>query len=186
MIRFTLILLILHHICLNSICQAHLENKRHSKVGLSNYKKDEHYLKVTYGRPNLKSIYDNPFGNRIKYKKIWRLGDDEATELTVTKKVFIGEHELSPGTYSVFCIPDSTHWTIILNKNVGLWGTYKYRKSSDLFRIELPIYKSPKPIHSFTIYFEESSSSERDGADMLILWSRTAVRLPIYFEERKE
>ena len=64
---------------------------RKSETGLATHKmKDGTYVKVTYGRPKMKSDFDRKFGVSVPWRKLWRFGDDDATELTVTEDVLSG------------------------------------------------------------------------------------------------
>jgi Protein of unknown function (DUF2911) len=59
--------------------------------------------------------------------ELWRLGADEATKITVQGETLIGDIKLSPGSYSLFAIPGSEKWTIIVNKVADQWGRFQVR-----------------------------------------------------------
>lgn len=168
--------------CLSVFAQGFIDKPRKSPIGIANYKKDSIYIKITYGRPRLKNDLAQPFGINTKvalhpYGKIWRTGDDDATEILFTQPVMFCNVLINAGIYSLFTIPDSTEWTVILNKEVGMWGTYHYKPENDVLRVKVPVYRSPKVFLDLTFYFQKSD----DGVDIVMIWGRDAIRIPIGF-----
>lgn len=151
------------------------EKPRKSPVGLSSYKKEGFYVKVTFGRPSIKNEDVKVFGNIVPYRRLWRTGNDEATEITFSENVnFMGE-EVPAGTYSLFTIPDTAEWNVILNKEVGQWGIYKYNPEKDIINKKTPLYKSPKSFLTFSMYVERADN----GADLILIWRFSSIRIPI-------
>jgi len=128
-------------------------------------------IKVTYGRPYKKGR--NIFGGLEKLGKVWRTGADEATEITFSKDVNFGGKYVKAGTYTLFTIPDTREWTIILNSQLGQWGAYDYDKykSKDVLQVKVLAKTLAKPIEQLTIRFERTN--------MIIEWDRTQVAVPI-------
>jgi len=132
--------------------------------------------------PNARLLYSRPlknsrviFGGIIKYKEIWRLGANEATEVEFFRNVKIGGKLLAKGRYTLFCIPDENRWTIIVNRDNYSWGNFVYDIKKDVLRAEATVEKSTEPVEAFTIYFEETKS----GANLIILWDDAKAILPI-------
>ncbi|WP_020528410.1 DUF2911 domain-containing protein [Flexithrix dorotheae] len=161
------------------ICYSQQSNpkKRRSEVGLANINKGDFYAKITYGRAHMKYEASYPFGYNVPWRKLWRTGDDDATELTITKNVKIGDQILEAGTYALFTIPDTAEWTIIFNDIPGQWGLYKYNPSHDVLRTKVPVYKAPGQFRTLTLFFEESKL----GVDLFIVWDKTSIRIPMEF-----
>src|SRR3954451_5524784 len=68
-------------------------------------------ITITYGRPYLKGREVG--GEVAPYGKVWRLGADEATKLTVNTRAKIANTlELAPGSYALFAIPQADKWTL--------------------------------------------------------------------------
>src|SRR5689334_8830913 len=88
--------------------------------------------RVIYSRPqkNGRTI----FGDLVEYGKVWRLGANEATEIEFYKNVSIDGKKVEKGRYTMYAIPDTSKWTIILNKETDIWGAYKYDQNKDLLR----------------------------------------------------
>ncbi len=141
---------------------------------------DNTYLKVTYGQPMMKSR--RIFGNLVPYGEIWRLGANEATEITATKDIKIDKKTLPAGTYTMFAIPEDGQWTIIFNKVLGQWGAYKYdeNKSENILSVRMPTDTSEDIYEGLTMFFEQT----RKGAELIIVWERSKIALPITFLDR--
>lgn len=144
---------------------------RPSPMAVAKMKKDDAYIKVTYCQPHLRNR--KMIGEQEPYGKVWRLGANEATEITLTKDVKMGGKEVKAGTYSMFAIPEKDQWTIILNSELGLWGAYEYDESKDVTRIEVPVQKSSEKYEPFTIKFNET------GTAMMMMWDETMVEVPV-------
>lgn len=107
-------------------------------------------LTITYGRPSLKGR--KMLGGQDPYGKVWRLGADEATKLTVTSRTMTaGDFVLEPGSYALFAIPYPDHWTMIVNKVADQWGAFTYDKAQDVGRFDLKVRKLSVPVEEFTI-----------------------------------
>lgn len=156
--------------CENVLAQKALEAKP-SPMAIAKMKKDDAYIKVVYSRPHLRNR--KMIGEQEPYGKVWRLGANEATEITLTKDVKLGGKEVEAGTYSMFAIPEKDKWTIILNSELGLWGAYEYDESKDVVRFEVPVKKGTEKYEPFTIQFNEM------GNKMMMMWDTLLVEIPV-------
>lgn len=138
------------------------------------------YIKVTYCQPRKRGR--EIFGGLVPYGQVWRTGANEATEITLTKDVFINGLLVTAGTYSLFTIPDKEKWVIILNKELGLWGSYNYNYKNDLLRFEVPIQANTSYTEAFTIKFDQRNNM----ADLLLLWDKTKISIPFQFIEPRQ
>ena len=131
--------------------------------------------RVIFSRPqkNGRTI----FGELLEYGKVWRLGANEATEIEFFQNVKIGNTKIKKGRYSLYCIPLTEKWTMIINKETDTWGAFKYDQSKDLARIEVPVQKQSEILEAFVMAFEKTST----GANLLIAWDDFKVALPINF-----
>ena len=82
---------------------------------------------------------------------------------------------MKSGTYSIFTIPEKDKWTIILNSELGLWGSYNYNQKLDVLRFDLPVMKPDKVIESFTLQFDQRN----DMADLLLMWENVKISIPV-------
>lgn len=138
------------------------------------------YVKITYCQPHKRGR--EVFGKLVPYGEVWRTGANEATEITLTRDIFINGTLLAAGTYSIFTIPGAEKWTIIINKDVGLWGAYNYNIKQDVLRFDIPVIQlGNEAFEAFTIQFDQRNNV----ADLLLLWDKTKISIPIQFIEPK-
>jgi hypothetical protein len=148
---------------------------RSSPLAVASMRNKTTYIKITYSQPhkNGRAI----FGSLVPYGQVWRTGANEATEITTTKDITLNSVLLKAGTYSIFTIPDKEKWTIIINADLGLWGSYNYNQKQDVFRFEVPTQSIQEVYEPFTIQFEQTA----DMANLLLLWDKTKVSIPVKF-----
>jgi hypothetical protein len=161
-----------------SICCAAQETTalRPSPLAIAAIRYKDAYLKITYSQPQKRGR--EIFGNLVPYGKVWRTGANEATEITTTKDITINNILLKAGTYSLFSIPDKEKWTIIINSEPGLWGSYNYNQKLDVFRFDVAVQRIDKPLYEiFTLQLNQQNSV----AELLILWDDVKVSIPIKF-----
>lgn len=130
-------------------------------------------IKVTYARPsaNGRAI----FGDVVKFGEVWRVGANENTEIKFYKDVTIGGKKVPAGYYSLFAIPEKDKWTIIINKELDLWGGYAYDESKDVVRVSVPVKSVSDVIEALSIAF----TTEGNIANLVIGWDKTTAELPI-------
>ncbi len=138
------------------------------------------YLKIVYGQPHKKGR--EIFGKLVPFGEVWRTGANEATEMTITKDIFIKGQLLPAGTYSLFTIPEKEKWTIIINKDLGMWGSYNYNPKMDVFRFEVPVQSVTDMVYEpFTILIDQKNNK----AEIALFWDKTRVSFPVDFIEPK-
>lgn len=169
-------------------------SRRPSPMGMARTMLGDCYVKVVYSRP-YKRGRDNIFGTEeekalVPYGKLWRTGANEATEITVTKDVIVGGKKLAAGTYSLFTTPGPEKWTVHFNTALGMSGTgyfnpetgeFKegYSPENDIVVVTAPVKKLDEEVDQFTISFEKAG----EGADMILKWIKTEIRVPVKVAE---
>ena len=123
------------------------------------------------------------FGSLVPYGEVWRTGANEATEITLTRDILCGGDSLRAGTYSLFTIPDSTTWTIIINKDLGMWGSYRYNPDHDIMRFIVQSERTEETYEPFTIDFQEKGIQR---TNILLMWEDTKAAIPIQFQEPEQ
>jgi len=149
---------------------------RPSPLELVTMKSEDTYVKITYCRPHKKGR--EIFGSLVPYGEVWRTGANEATEMTVTKKIKLSGNDLNAGTYSLFTIPEEGEWTIILNGELGQWGAFRYSSEYDVLRFKVVTEKTEDIYEPFTIEFEQVGLNK---TNLLLFWDQTKVVIPIEF-----
>lgn len=133
-------------------------------------------VRVIYSRPQLKG---RSLSELAPNGKVWRTGANEATEITFYSAVSFGGKSIPAGTYSLFTIPGTDEWTVILNKNLNQWGAYSYDESGDVARVTVPAKSDGESLEPFSIAFQETG----DGVDMVMGWDKTRVAVPIEIQK---
>jgi hypothetical protein len=133
-------------------------------------------VKVIYGRPHKNA--DKVFGEQIPYGKIWKTGDNEATEVRFYSDIQFGGKLIKAGTYILHSIPGEEEWTIILNSNTDTWGAYFYDPSKDIARIKVPAKKANE-LEVFSIGFQHTYKN----TFMVLAWDTTRVSIPLITHE---
>lgn len=158
--------------------QAQQLTQRQSPLALATARYKDNYLKVTYGQPSKRGR--EVFGKLVPYGQVWRTGANEATELTITRDIQLNGYPLKAGTYSIFSIPYPDHWTIIVNRELGLWGSYNYNDKLDVVRLDVAVQKVQEPTaETFLISIDQKN----DKAVMLFTWDDVKISIPIQFYE---
>lgn len=150
---------------------------RTSPIAVASFKKPSIYIKAVYGQPMKRGR--EVFGDLEPYGQVWRTGANEATEITTTKDVRVGNKTLKAGTYTLFSVPEKDKWKIIFNSDLGQWGAFKYDPTKDVLITEVPVTQSAELYEAFTIKFDET----RTGADMMMAWDKTKVLVPLTFSK---
>ncbi|WP_417359108.1 DUF2911 domain-containing protein [Galbibacter sp.] len=134
-------------------------------------------VKVIYSRPQLK---DRTVGiDLAPYGEVWRTGANEATEIKFYQNTVFGDKTIEAGTYSLFSIPGKDEWTIILSKDLDVWGAYSYNPSNDALRITVKPSTGEESLEAFSITFAPNGDS---GAQLVMGWDTTRVAIPLSYE----
>lgn len=174
-IKTTIIIISCALLSLNSLAQEH----RASPLSIATTRYKDTYVKIVYSQPqkNGRDI----FGQLVPYGAVWRTGANEATEMTVTTDIMINGQQLKAGTYSIFTIPNQNNWIVIINADLGLWGSYNYNPKRDVLRTEVPVQSQAETTEALTIGFDPRNNV----ADLYFKWDKTKVVVPIQFVEPK-
>jgi tetratricopeptide (TPR) repeat protein len=144
--------------------------KLEQKVGLTD-------VTIEYARPSMRGR--TIFGDLVPYGKIWRLGANAATKLTVSDEVEIAGNKLEAGSYALFAIPGENEWTIVVNKNWEQWGTGEYKEEEDVFRFTTEVKATSSLVETFEIGIGNLSHTK---ADLYIKWENAKVVIPMTVE----
>jgi len=130
--------------------------------------------RVIYGRPqkNNRSI----FGDLVPYDMIWRMGANEATEIEFFRDTKIDGKKLLKGRYTLYAIPSTDSWVLVLNKETDTWGAFAYDQKKDVMRTIVKVTTRPDMIDVFTINFE---GKEKNKTSLMIAWDNKEVHMPI-------
>lgn len=153
---------------------------RSSPLAISSARYKDTYLKITYSQPHKRERII--FGKLVPYGEVWRTGANEATEMTISRDILINNLPLKAGTYSLFTIPERDSWIIIINSELGLWGSYNYNSKMDVIRFTIPVQLMQGAVYEpFSIMIDQKN----DKAEIILAWDTVQVRIPVQFNEPK-
>lgn len=115
------------------------------------------------------------FGGLVPFDQVWRTGANAATTIEISGAAKIGGKEVPAGKYGLFTIPGKDQWTIILNNKPKQWGSYEYKESQDLARVEV----KPTANEHVECLDIRLSPKSRTTVHLEILWEKTKVAVPI-------
>ena len=135
-------------------------------------------VKIEYHRPSVKGR--KLWGAVVPFGEVWRTGANEATRITFSDAVKIGDQDLPAGAYAFFAIPGAESWTLIFNKISQQWGAYDYKPTEDALRIQVKPTVAPfQEALSFAI---QLASPERLRVEMG--WDRLSVGFDVNLDVR--
>ncbi|GGF61311.1 DUF2911 domain-containing protein [Wenyingzhuangia marina] len=133
------------------------------------YKTSDKIIKIIYSRPQLKG---RKVASLAKPGEVWRVGANEATEIRLYKDIIFGGKKVEAGLYSLFAIPGEKEWTIILNSDTDVWGSYSYNEEHDVVRVKGEVSESEMQIEAFTIAFDNKMN-------LYLAWGNEIVTVPM-------
>jgi hypothetical protein len=131
--------------------------------------------RVVYSRPQKNGR--EVFGGLVEYGQVWRLGANEASEIEFYRDVTLGKTKIKKGRYTIYAIPKTDSWTIIINKDTDTWGSFKYDVKKDLARLDINIERTTEIVENFSMYFEKKTG----GANLVVQWDNVKANVPFGF-----
>ena len=128
---------------------------------------------VDYGRP---SVRDRTVwgGTLVPFDTVWRTGANDATHLFTSRTLTMGDVVVPPGAYTLFVQHTRTGTMLIVNKQVGQWGTI-YSSANDLGRVPMQMTATPSHVEEFTIVVRAINPT-RGAIEMS--WGPSMVSVP--------
>ena len=127
-------------------------------------------ITIEYSRPSVKNRV--VYGELVPFGKIWRTGANASTKITFGEDVKIEENVVPAGTYALYTIPDKDVWTIILNKNLTLWGSDGYKQEEDLIRFKAKAWPLTNKVETMTFNMDDITPT---SAIIALDWEQTRV-----------
>lgn len=131
--------------------------------------------KLCYGRPSARGR--TIVGEQEPYGSPWRFGANEPTTLHLPFPATVGNVDVAPGSYSLYAIPESGPWTIVVNSNTNRWGIpiNPDVRRSDIGSFEVRPSRTDSHVETLTFRFEGSGNA---GA-IVFAWENNTFRIPI-------
>jgi len=130
-------------------------------------------ITIEYSRPVARGR--TPFPDVVHWGRMWTPGANWATTLDTDQPIRVNGNPLAKGKYSVWMIPGSDEWTVILNRDARRFHTQPPASSDEALRLAV---KPATGTHmeTLTFYFPVVT---RDGATLDMHWGTTVVPLRI-------
>lgn len=143
--------------------------------------------KTSYNGTDISVAYCQPykkgrliFGEESKgalqpFGKYWRLGANEATEISFSTDVNFAGEPVKAGKYRMYAVPGKDIWEVSLNSELGEWGAMEPDYDLDVVKVKLPAKTNDNVVEQFVITFDTDST----GVLMNFIWDQTTVTVPI-------
>jgi Protein of unknown function (DUF2911) len=157
---------------------AHAQSRRVSPHETTMATVDGSAMAIEYGRPSMRGR--TIFGGLVRYNDVWCPGADEATMLSTSRPLRMGQLAVPAGEYSLWILPTESAWTLILNKEAHTFHT-NYRGSRDLGRVAMQKRTLSAPVEQLTFAIEPNSTGS--GGRLVMTWATTEVSVPFLVGE---
>ena len=130
-------------------------------------------IDISYNSPSIRGR--KIMGGLVPYGQVWRTGANPATTLVTTTPIHIGTLALPAGTYTLYTLPSEQGWLLIVNKQIGQWGT-EYHQDQDLGRVPMQAVPMSSPQQVMSITFEHTTPT---ATQLHVRWETTDRYVPI-------
>jgi len=153
-------------------------NRNLSPPGIVKFDKNDLTIEIPYSRPSKRGrliFGTEEEGALLPYGKYWRLGANEATEITLNRDVLFNGELVEAGTYRMYAVPGENEFEVSLNTGLGKWGYSEPDYSLDVLKTKVPVERSNESVEQFTIRFEE----EQGRVLVVCEWSDVKIKIPV-------
>ncbi len=136
-------------------------------------------ISLTYSRPGMKGRTIYAEDGLVPFGKIWRTGANEATKVSFSGKVMMGDATLEAGDYAILTKPGVDQWEVMFftYKAAG-WGSY--REKDPAATVKVKASKTNRTVETFTI---DLNDVKDESATLNIVWENTVVSIPFSVEK---
>jgi Protein of unknown function (DUF2911) len=135
-------------------------------------------VSIQYSRPSVRNrvIFGTKDEGALQpYGEYWRLGANEATEITFNRAVSFNGSEVSKGTYRIYAIPGADAFELGLNSELGVWGVFKPDNEKDILKTSVPVQKLSTLVEQYTIRMDAVG----DTTNVYFEWEKVRLTVPI-------
>lgn len=140
-------------------------------------------LKGTVGLAEVKVVYSRPSakgravaGNLIPYGEVWRTGANASTKISFSEDVKLNGNAVPAGDYALYTIFNEETATIILSKNLELWGAMGYDEKDDQVRFDVKVKHPSSHYETLTMSFSDFTMN---SANFNMKWEHTKAMFKI-------
>jgi len=136
-------------------------------------------ITINYSQPYKKGrlIFGDEADDALQpYGQYWRLGANQATEITVNKDVLFGGQPLSAGSYRMYAVPGAQSFKVSLNSELGVFfAVAKPDPDLDVLTVDAPVSIQANETEMFTININDADN----GAQIDFVWDKVLFSVPI-------
>jgi len=121
------------------------------------------HITLNYGRPLKRGRVI--LGTLVPWDKWWMPGADEATLITTSQAISIGELLVPAGIHSLYFWPSEDKPKLIINKQTGQFHT-TYNAREDLGRVDAVLTRKSEPVEQLTF----DVTPRPDGGTLILSW----------------
>lgn len=142
------------------------------------YKDESLTMEISYSKPTKRGrliFGTEEQGALLPYGKYWRLGANEATEISFDRNVLFNGIRVAKGRYRMYAVPGEREFVVVLNSALGKWGYSEPDYDLDVAKTTVPVERVRNPVEQFTIRFEDLNPA------VLIVfeWENISFKVPV-------
>jgi len=134
---------------------------------------DRSEMFVDYGRPYTRGR--TIFGSLVRWDEVWCPGADEATYLSTSLPIRVGDLKLPAGKYSLWIQPAESVWTLIFNSEWDGFHT-NHRARLDVGKVPMQKEALADTVEQLTFTIEPNAGAP--GGRIAMAWATTKVSVP--------
>lgn len=136
-------------------------------------------ITIDYSRPYKKGrvIFGTEADSALQsYGQYWRLGANDATEITVNQDVLFGGQPLNAGSYRMYAVPGAESFKVTLNSETGVFFAFSEPDYDlDIMSVDAPVTRQSSVTEQFTINIANDGS----GARIDFIWDDVLFSVPV-------
>lgn len=156
-------------------CPVAAQGIRPSQHGTVSQRVGHTDIAIVYNRPVARGRTLFGDGGVVRSGRVWNPGADSATTISFSRDVRIDGEDVRAGRYTLWMIPASERWTVILSRAVDVFHTPYPGEGQDALRFSVaPEHGSHMDVLAF--YFPVVAA---DSAVLRLHWGETIVPITI-------
>ena len=131
-------------------------------------------INISYSAPSMRGRKIFSEGGLLAGTSVWRAGADDATCMHTDAALDINGLAVPAGDYSLWVELNAGKWQLIVNKEIGQWGT-NYNKSQDLGHVAMTMGKPPAPVEQYKMTLTAAGAKGK----LELAWENTMASVNI-------
>jgi hypothetical protein len=125
---------------------------------------------VTYGQPALNGKRALGMNGALKAGTLWQTGANGPTEISFARGVMFDGRQVKPGKYTLYTLPGSSDWIVMLNTRAGLTDYDKAQATN--------VVETKRRAKQASTAADKLMISPTDSA-LYIMWGEYSVMVPM-------